>query len=108
MQVGNQNQMKVLLPQIRNQPGKIGEGLRINSEGPISVLIINIKVENIGRNLVGTETIGDFANLRFRSVAVTRLLETKTPKRRKRMSSGEVGVALHNLLRVGAIDQVII
>ena len=46
--------------------------------------------------------------MRFGSVAVAGLLESEGPERRQRRRSGEIGVALHDLFRRGAVEEVVV
>ena len=86
----------------------MGKVCGFDGEGPVPVLIINVEIEYVARNLVGAKAVGDLADLRFRSVTVARLLEAEGPQRRKRMGSGKVRVSFDHLLRVRTIDQVIV
>ena len=108
MQVGDVDQMKMLFAQIGNQARKIRESFGIDGEGAILVLVVDVEVDHVGRNSVGAKTVGDFSNLRFGRVAVTRLLETESPQRRQRRRSGEIGVGLDNLFGRGAVEKVIV
>src|ERR1035441_2692373 len=100
--------MEMFLPQIRDESREVGESLRIDSKRPILELVIDVKVKHVRGNPVGTQAVGDLAYLRFRSVAVPRLLEAQRPQWRKRRHSGEIRVAFHNLLRRWAIEHVVI
>src|SRR5258708_8775818 len=70
VQIGNCDQMQMLLAEIGHQPWKVREGLWINGEWPILVLVIDVEIKHVGRNLVGAKAVGDFPDLRFRSVAI--------------------------------------
>src|SRR5206468_115461 len=50
----------------------------------------------------------DFAELRLGRVGVARLLETQRPKRRQRRFPGEISVTFYDLLRRGAINEVVV
>src|ERR1035438_9938975 len=100
--------MEVLFAQIGNESGEVRESLGIDGEWSILVLVVDVEVEHVGRNLVGAETVGDLPSLGFRSVAVARLLEAKRPQRRKWRHSGEISVAFHDLFRRGAIEKIIV
>ena len=47
-------------------------------------------------------------HLRFRSVAVARLLKAERPERRQRRRAGEPGVGFDDLLRSGAVEEVVV
>ena len=79
VQVGNCDQMEVLLAEIRHQRRKVREGIWIDGEGPILVLVIDVKIKHVGRDLVRAKAGGDLTNFGFRSVAIARLLEAKSP-----------------------------
>src|ERR1700684_4222399 len=100
--------MKVLLAQIGNESGKVGKSSGIDRERTIPVLIVDVEINDVGGNPVGAEAIGDLLDLRFRSVAVARLLEAKRPQRRKRRRSGEVGIAFDYLFRRRAIEKIVV
>src|SRR5579862_7429870 len=70
VEVGDVDQAKMVFPQICNQAGKIRESLSIYRERPIPVLVVNVEVEHIGRNLVGAKMLRNLMHLRLRSVAV--------------------------------------
>ncbi len=59
VQVGDVDQMEMLLAQIGNKSRKIGESLRINREGAILDLIVDVEIDDVGRDLVGAQTIGN-------------------------------------------------
>src|ERR1035438_2199298 len=100
--------MEMFLPQIRDESWEVGKSLGIDGERPILELVVDVEVKHVRGNPVGTQTVGDLAYLRFRSVAVPRLLEAQRPQRRKRRHSGEICVAFHNLLRRWAIEHVVV
>ena len=79
VQVGNCDQMKMLLAEIRHQRRKVREGIWIDGEGPILVLVIDVKIKHVGRDLVCAKAVGDLPDFGFRSVAIARLLEAKSP-----------------------------
>ncbi len=79
VQVGNCDQMKMLLAEIRHQPRKVREGFGIDGEGPILVLVVDVKIKHVGRDFVLAKAVGDLPDLGFRSVAIARLLEAKRP-----------------------------
>ena len=108
MQVGDVDEMEMLLAQIGNESGKVRESFGIDGERSILVLVVDVEIEHVGGNLVGAQTVGDLPHLRFGSVAVARLLESKRPQRRKRRRSGQIGVAFDDLFRSGAIEQVVV
>src|SRR5258708_1147402 len=78
-QVGNCDQRQMLLAAIRHQPRKVGKGSRIDGEWPVLVRGIDVKIEHVGRDLVGAKAVGDLPDFGFRSVAIARLLEAKSP-----------------------------
>src|SRR5271167_2705474 len=108
VQVGNGDGTEVLLAQIGNESGEVGESFAIDGEGAILELVVDVEVEDIGRYRVGAKTLGNLPHLRFRSVAVARLLEAKSPQRRQRGRSGEIGIALYHLFRRWAIEHVVV
>src|ERR1700733_11638673 len=100
--------MKMLLVKIGNQPGKVGERLRIYGEWSIFVLIVDVEVDDVGRNFIGAKAISNPTQLRLRSVAVTRLLESERPQRRQRRCSGEVGIAFDDLFGRWPVEKVVV
>src|SRR5581483_1002156 len=98
----------MLLAQVGDESGEIGKGLRVDGEGPIAVLVVDVKVHSVRGNLIRAKPIGNFAHLRLRRVAVTRLLESKCPQGRERRRAGEVCVSLNDFFWGGTIQQVVI
>ena len=99
---------KCSLRRSETKSGKVGERLGIDGEGPVLELVVDVEIEHVGGDAVGAETVGDFTYLRLGSVAVARLLESERPQRRQRRESGEIGVAFHDLLRSGAVEEVVV
>ena len=79
VQVGDCDQMEMLLAEMRHQRRKVREGIGIDGEGPILVLVIDVKIKHVGRDLVRAKAVGDLPNFGFRSVAIARLLEAQSP-----------------------------
>ena len=108
VEVSDGDQMEMLLAEIGDQRGKIREGSWIDGEGPILVLVIDVQIKHVGRNLVRAKAVGDLPDFGFRSIAIARLLEAKRPEWRQWRCSSEVGICLENLFRRGAVDQVVV
>src|SRR6266478_6373857 len=108
VQVRDEDQVEVLIPEIGDQAREVGKVDGIDSERTVSVLVVDVEIHHVGRNSVCSEAVGDPPYLGFGGIAIARLLETKSPQRRKRRPSGEVSVPLNNLFRSGAIDQVVV
>ena len=70
MEIGNCHDVEVFSLELGNHAGKIREGCCVDGEGAILDLIVDVEINNIGRNSVSAETIGDLPDLRFRTVAV--------------------------------------
>ena len=107
VEVGDGDEVQVLLAEIGNEAGKIGKGNRIDGEGTIAKLVIDVEVDGVGGNSVGTQAIGDGAQGRFRRVAVAGLLKAESPEWRKRRRAGEIGISLHHFFGRGAVDEVV-
>src|SRR4029077_8338634 len=91
-----------------NQSGEIRERFGIDGERPIPVLIVDVEIDDVGRDPVIAKTRSDFPDLRLRSVTVARLLETQRPERGERRFPGEISVGFHDLLRRGAVNEVVV
>src|ERR1700733_8310429 len=100
--------MEMLFAHIRNESGKVRKSLGIDGERSILVLVVNVEVEHVGRNLVGAQTVRDFPHLRFGNIAISGLLKSQRPKRRQRRRSRQVGVAFQHLFRGWPIEHVVI
>src|SRR5579872_6786534 len=108
VQVGDVDKMEVLFAQIGNKSGKVGEGRGVNGEWTVAILIVDVEINDVGRNSVRTKTGSNVSHLRLRRVRVTRLLEAERPKRRQRRLASEIRVAFHDLLRRWAINEVVV
>src|SRR5437899_361808 len=84
VQISDENDFETLLAEITNHACKIRELLAVHGEWGIALLVVDIQVNHVARNLVLTEGASNFAYPRFGVVAVSGLLESQRPHRRQR------------------------
>ena len=80
----------------------------IPGERVVSVLVVDVEPEHVGRDPALAEVLRDEADLRLRVVAVAALLVAEGPPRRQRHPAGQLRVARDDLLRRGAVDEVVV
>lgn len=102
------DQMKMLFVEISDETREVRKCDGIDGERTVPVLVVDVEIYSVRRNLIRPQACGDLAQLGFGSVAVTRLLESEGPQRRKRRRAGEVDIAFYYLLWGGAIDEVVV
>ena len=74
VQIGDGDDLESFIPQILHHPLKVGEPLAINGERTFVLLIIDIEINDIGRNLAFAELTRNFANPGLGIIAVAALL----------------------------------
>ena len=74
VQIGDGDDLESFIPQILHHPLKVGEPLAINGERTVVLLIIDIEINDIGRNLAFAELTRNFANPGLGIIAVAALL----------------------------------
>src|SRR6266704_1991971 len=81
VQVGDKNAVKALRAKIRNHLFKAGEIFPVDREGGIVLLIVDVEIDGIGRNLFLSKGFDDLAGPGFGIVGVATLLITERPVR---------------------------
>ena len=71
MQVGYGNHVEVLRGKLRDHPQKVGKRITIDGERSVLLLEIDVQINNVGGNVIRSQTIRDFDHSRLRGVAVT-------------------------------------
>ena len=74
VQIGDGDDLESFIPQVLHHPFKVGEPLAINGERTIVLLIIDVEINDIGRNLAFSELTGNFANPGLGIITVAALL----------------------------------
>src|ERR1700688_1811629 len=105
VQIGDDNGMEIFGGKFRNHTGKIRKASAIDRKRPVLFLEIDVEKNHIGRNMVRSQPVGNFKHSRLRGVAVTRLLITESPNRRKRAGASQPCIGLHYLFRRGSIKE---
>ena len=109
VQVGDGDDVKVLSVRGRGSSGeKCGNCCRIDGEGAVLVLVVDVEIDGVGGDMVGAEAVGDLHDAGLGIVAVTRLLEAERPERRQRRRAGEPGVGFDDVFGIGAVDEVVV
>ena len=84
VEIGNQHRLEVVRLQVLDHLRKVRKPLRVHSEWPVLLLVVDIQPDHVGRNPLATEPRRDPPHLRFWIVAVARLLIAERPERRQR------------------------
>src|SRR6185369_1619968 len=95
--IDDQNGLKPFGFKVRDQFWRIGKSFLIPRKNAITVHVIDIKIDYVGRDLVFAKAVCDLANSRFGKIGPTRLLITKRPYRWKRRLTGQFGVSGKNV-----------
>src|SRR5271168_4474373 len=108
MQIGNRHHMKVVRFEPSNHSGEVRKRLRVDREGAIFFLEINIEIDCVCRNSIDSEPLRNLQNTILRHIAIARLLKPQRPQRRQRRSPRKPCVCLNYLLRRRPIENVVI
>src|SRR5712692_4549127 len=108
MQIRDDDSMEVLRGKLRDHSGKVGKTIVIYGERAVLLLEVDIQIDDVGGDMIRSQTVCDFDHSRLRRVAVTRLLIAESPERGKRRSPSQPGVRLHYLFRSGSIKNIVI
>ena len=81
---------------------------RIYGEGAIVILVVDVQIDSIRRDVIGAEAVGNLNDTRLWVVAVAGLLETERPEWRKGCGSSEPGVGFDDVFGVGPVHQVVV
>src|SRR6185312_11282816 len=100
--------MKPLRAEIRNHFLRIRKPIVIPGERPVTVEMMDIEPDDVGRNFLHTEGISEQAHARFGVITPTALIVAQRPAWRKWHVTGQSGVTLSYLFRVGTVDEIII
>src|SRR2546422_7997692 len=91
VQVGDRNRVKSLGAEVFDHLLESRKVLTVDGEGAIAVLIIDIQVDDVGRDLFLAERFRNLADTSFGIVAVAALLIAEGPVRRQRRAADERG-----------------
>src|SRR5580692_601525 len=108
MQIRNGDKMKVLRRKLRDQSRQIRKRLLIHCEWAVLLLEIDIEIDDIGRDMIGAQTLCNFHYSRLRRIAVAGLLKPETPDRRKCGCPSQPRICLHDMLWSGSVKHVVI
>src|ERR1700674_4023548 len=108
MQIRNEDSVEVFRGELRDHSGKVRKTFVIYGERAVLLLVVNIQINNVGRDMIRSETICDFDHSRLRCVTVTRLLKPQSPHRRKWHSSSQPCVSFYYVLRSRSVKYVVI
>ena len=70
MKIGNRNHVKMLAGEILDHLLKSGKLLPVHCEGPIILLIVNVEIDCIRRNLICAQAMRNLAHLCFGIITV--------------------------------------
>src|SRR6187402_195437 len=104
VKVGDDHEMEVVLRKLLHHLTEARVVLVVDHKGAVLFLEVDVQVERVTRNFVGTETLRDLHQLRRRIVTVARLLEAERPERRKRCRASQPGVGAYDLLWLRTIE----
>ena len=108
MQIGDDDRMELLRCQLTDKARKVRKCRRIDREGAVFVLKVDVKPQHIGRDMIVTQPGRDLLYPRTRRVTVARLLVSKRPKRRQGRRTGQPGVGFYNLLRFRTVQKIVV
>src|ERR1700747_1133336 len=108
MQIRNEDSVEVLRGELRDHSWKVRKPFAIYGERAVLLLVVNVQINNVGRDMIRSKTICDFDYSRLRCVTVPRLLKAKSPHRRKWRGSGQPSVCFHHVLRSRSVKNVVI
>ena len=108
MQIGDENGAHALRAKIRNHFFEIGEIFAVDGERRVALLIVDVKINDVGGNLFLAQSLDDLAGARFGIIAVAALLVAERPERRKRRAAHERGKLLDDFLGLRAGDKVVV
>src|ERR1700691_6168288 len=100
--------MKIHRAKFRDHAWKVGEAIMIDRERPVFILKLDIQIDDVGRNVIRSQTICDFNDSRLWYVTVTRLLISQSPLRRHWHSSSQPRICLHHLFWCRSIKHVVV
>src|SRR6266576_5599571 len=108
MEIGDGDEFESFLLQVSHQLFDRGKAFAIYGEGPIVLLIVDIEIDDVGRNLAFAELSGDLFYLRLRVIAVTALLVPEREEWRQGSPSDELCKLFNYVLGVGSVEKVIV
>src|SRR5208282_4758467 len=80
----------------------------VDGERSVALLIIDVKINDVGRNLFLAQRLDDLASASFGIIAVAALLVTERPERRKRCAAHKRRELLHDFLGFRTRDKIIV
>src|SRR5208282_5892940 len=89
VQIGDENSAHALRAKIRDHLFKMRKIFPIDGEGRVALLIVDVKINDVGGNLFLTQGLDDLASARFGIITVAALLVAERPERRKRRAADE-------------------
>ena len=98
------DRLEMVLVEIVVEPFGVGELLRVEGEDTVAIHIVDVHPDDIGRNFVFPQFVGNLHDLRIRLVAEAALLIAQCPQRRQLHGAGEVDERLHELPGAVALD----
>src|SRR4029077_1545717 len=108
MQIRNDDRVEVLRFKLRDHSGKVRKTFAIYCEGTVLLLVVDIQINNVGGDMIRSQTVCNFDHSRLRGVTVTRLLISKTPDRREWHGSSQPCVSFYYMLRSRSVKDVVI
>ena len=108
MRIDDRDEMKSLLTEIGGEPSGIGKSLGVPRERLVTILIVDVEPDRVGRDATRSKILGDEADRRFRVIAVPALVIPERPQRRHRHPPGERRVSRDHVGGSGAVDEVVI
>ena len=79
MRISDGHDMEIFRLELRDHSRKIGESCPVHREGAILILVVDVEIDCVGRNRIGSQSVCNFQHTCLRHVAVTRLLEAEGP-----------------------------
>ena len=108
VQVGDENRVEALCAKISNHLLESREILAVNGKGSITLLIVDVEIDNIGGDSFFAKSSDNFAGARFRVVAVSTLLIAKRPQWGEERTAGQGRVFFDDFLGFRTGNEVVI
>src|SRR6266571_4157103 len=108
VQVGDRNRVKSFGAEVFDHLLESRKVLAVDGEGAIAVLVVDVEIDDVGRDLFLAEHFRNLADTRFGIVAVAALLIAEGPVRRQRRAANERGELFEDFLRLRSGEKVVV
>src|ERR1700756_3547665 len=89
-----------------NHSGEVRKRLLIDGERAVSILVVDVEINRISRDLILAQPVGNLEHALLRHITVAGLLESESPERRKRGRPGQPRIVFENVFGRGSIKKI--